>query len=342
MERTITVRSLRLDKAEEKLRILGRAKESELIRGGIISSQLFSDVCIAPSLEENKLGYFSPSDRLIVISEDVINDSSEETIRNIFLHELAHALDYKLSGRITGHSASFRQCCSIVGVEAGFEKSKVRKGLISSNEKKDRIKKLLALSSSPFANEAAEAIKKAKTLMARDGIELENDSEEKIYMVPLHEGKRFPFSIRALLSYISNTTGVYIVISQDGDNKRAIAYGNLEETEASIYLYDYIISASDREIRKLRNNGEKISKDSFLRGALRKLSEKTVDACADNALVLVRDENRKLTKKIVFSDTKLRTSTVRSHGGDSASFTKGMGFGSKLRVPSSIGRKELE
>ena len=340
MERTITVRSFRIDKEEAELKAFGKLKEAELEERGIIKSTLFDAVRIAPSLEDGKLGYFSPQEHLIVISEDIIDSCSEDTVRNIFLHELAHALDTALHGKLSGHSALFRECCSILGVDEGFEKSRVRTGIIDRTEKKNRIRKLLALSSSPFENEAAEAIKKAKALMAKDGITLE--SEEKIYMVPLYEARRFPFSIRSLLAYISNITGVYIVISKDGETKKAIAYGSLEETEASIYLYDYIISATEREIMKLRKNGEKISKDSFLSGALSKLSSKTSDTASDNALVVIRDENKRLAKKIVYSDTKLKTTVTRPHGGDYSSFRKGAGFGAKMTVPSAIAHKELE
>ena len=342
MDRTIRVRSLNLDKAEAGLSALGKMKERELEDAGIISSPLFSALCIAPDLEDGKLGYFSPEGKVIVISENVINTAGEDAIRNIFLHELAHALDFALHGSLSGHSPAFRECCRVLGVDKGFEKSRVRTSITSANDKRDRVKKLLALSSSPFENEAAEAIKKAKLLMARDGITLDEDKEEKIYMVPLYQGARFPFSIRMLLTYISKTTGVYVVISQDTNTKTAIAYGSLEETEASIYLYDYLISAAEREIKTLRKNGERISKDSFLRGALTKLTEKTADKSSDNALVAIRDENRKLAKKIVFSNTKLTSAKVRAHGGDVSSYTKGMGFGAKLSVPSAIGRKELE
>ena len=48
-------------------------------------------------------------------------------------------------------------------------------------------------------------MKKAKDLMARDGITLEKTENERIYMVPLYEARRFPFSIRSLLAYISSS-----------------------------------------------------------------------------------------------------------------------------------------
>ena len=177
--------------------------------------------------------------------------------------------------------------------------------------------------------------------MARDGISLDERPDRKIYMVPMYQAKRFPFFIRMLLSYISDTTGFYIVISQDERAKTAVAYGSLEETEASIYLYDYLISATEREVRKLRAGGEKVSKDSFLRGVLSELSEKTAETSSDNALVAIRNENMHLAHEIVFPDTRISHRTLRSHGGDASSFSRGRGFGKKLDIPSGISRKKI-
>ena len=56
MERVIRVRSLKTDYAEAALTALGRKKEKELEDAGIIKSILFNAVCIAPSLENDKLG----------------------------------------------------------------------------------------------------------------------------------------------------------------------------------------------------------------------------------------------------------------------------------------------
>ncbi len=341
MERTISVRSLVTDRKRNELIALGREKEKELLKAEIIHSLLFSDLVIAPSLEGGKLGYFSPSDRLIVLSEEAVRGTDDETVRNIFLHELSHALDLMLSGTLTGHSSSFRRCCQLLGVSPGFEKSHVKTAVRVFEERRDKIKKLLALSSSPFENEAQEAIKKAKELMAKAGIKDEED--ERIYMVPLYAAKRYLFSTRVLLNYVASVTGVYIVISQERDGtKTAIAYGSLEETEASIYLYDYITSSAEREIRKMRRDGIRIEKDSFIRGIVNVLSQHTADSTADNALILIQNNNKNLAKKIVFQSVRITESAVRTYSWNPESFEKGKGFGSKLSIPSRIERKELK
>ena len=178
--------------------------------------------------------------------------------------------------------------------------------------------------------------------MAKEGIDLEEDSEERICMVPLHEGRRFPFSIRMLLSYISETTGVYIVTSSCNGLKTAMAYGSLDEVEASIYLYDYLVSSSRREIAKLRGDGERIFSDSFLQGVIASLRERTADAGMDSALMVIRDGNMRKAKSIVFRDAKLRTTRTRSRGGDASSYGRGRSFGSSLDIGESRRRRELK
>ena len=342
MERIIRLRSLKTDRTEALLKALGKAKEDELSEAGIIHTPLFRNIIVAPSLEEERLGYFSSQSLLIVISEKIALECDSTTVQNIFLHELAHALDYNLHGTLSGHSSQFRTCCRILGVDPDFEKSHVRTTLTVNNEKKDKIRKLLALSSSPFENEASEAIRKAKELMAKSGISLEKDEDERIYMVPLYQAKRFPFSIRKLLGYISSVTGVYVVTSCTEEGKTAVAYGSLEETEASIYLYDYLTNATEREIARLRRSGEHVTKDSFLCGALSSLMKRTSDDASDNAIIVIQGRNRALAKKIVFPDAKLSHRAMYSRGGDWKSYTKGQGFGSSLAIPSSFDRKELE
>ena len=126
MERIITARSLRLDKAESELTELGRSWERSLISKGIIYAPLFSALIISPSPEGGRLGYFEAPSRLIVISEAVLDSASASDARSIMLHELAHALDYALHGFLSGHSPSFRECCRMLGLDPGFEKSRVR------------------------------------------------------------------------------------------------------------------------------------------------------------------------------------------------------------------------
>ena len=342
MERKISMRSLLTDKKRDTLIQLGREKERELIKYGVIHSLLFSDLLIAPALENKKLGYFSSSDKLIVLSEEMVMTSDEITIKNIFLHELSHALDFAMHGTLSGHSALFHQCCRVLGVPPEFEKSKIKANARNAEEQRDRIKKLLALSSSPFENEAQEAIKKAKALMAKAGI-TETDHEEKIYMVPLYAAKRYLFSVRTLLNYVATTTGVYIVISSEKDStKKAIAYGSLEETEGAIYLFDYLTSAAERELSKLRKMNRSVEKDSFIRGMIKELSEHTADSSSDKALVIIRDKNRKLAKKIVFHDTRISERVVHTNHWNPKSFEEGRNFGSKLNIPRRIERKELE
>lgn len=344
MDRIIRVRSTKLDKEEESLKAIGRQKEAELRENGILLSRetLFKELIIAPLAEKGKLGYFDSRQKTIVISEELVSSASWDDTVNVLIHEMGHALDYLQHGNLE-HSESFRKCCALLGIAPGFEKSKVRISLKQNDKEKDRVRKLLALSSSPFENEAAEAIKKAKELMAGKDIKIDDEDDEKIYMVSLFEAERFPSYVKALINYISESTGIYPVLEhRDATMKAAVIYGTLEEVEASIYLWDYLVSSSEMEIAKLRCKGMSITKDSFIRGAIAALKSKTEDSASDHAIMLLRNENKERALKIVFKDIKLRARKYYSRGGDARSFSMGQGFGSKLSVPERIGRKRIE
>ena len=342
MDRTIRVRSSAIDRQEAILEAFGREKERELMKQGIITAPLFSAVCVAPALEKGRLGCFYASSRLIVISEEMADEADETTLRNVLLHELAHALDHAIHGHLSGHSPAFRECCSILGLDPGFEKSRIKAGIAGREERKERIRKLLALSSSPFENEASEAIRKAKELMAKDGISMDEGKDERIYMVTLYQARRFPFSVRMLLSYVSDTSGAYVVTSHSADGtKEAVAYGSLEQVETAIYLYDYLVSSTESEIGRLRAEGMHISKDSFMQGAVSALSRSTADGDTDKALAAIQSENMRLVQKLIFPDSRISVRRKRASGGDAWSYQAGKGFGSGLGIPDGIGRRRI-
>ena len=328
MDRTIRVRSSRLDRAAAELEALGREKESKLKAEGIINGPLFRGICIAPALEEGKLGYFSPSDLSIVISEDAVISCSGDTVRNIFLHELAHAVDWSISGAISGHSVLFRQYCRMLGTDPGFEKSRVRTGISADRSRKEKIRKLLALSSSPFENEAAEAIRKAQKLMLEGSTEAE---ERVIYTSELYEAKRLPFWTRELAWYASSSSGVYSIIVPRDDSRVITIHGSVEEIELAIYIFDYIISASDQEIRRMRREGRAVSRGSFICGAVDTLSEKTRGQTEEGALIAIGRENEELAKALIYSKSKVRTSYSRTSINRN-SYDLGHDFGNRIDI----------
>ena len=336
MHRTIGVRSTLTDSWIRRFEDI--EKEGERSLG--ISTPLVSRIIIAPMTADSRLGFFRADDPAIVISESLVRSAGERDIMNVFLHELAHALDYRMNGE-AGHGPSFRECCRRLGLDAGFDKSHIRLEIGSKERRSEKIRKLLSLSSSPFENESAIAIQKAQELMMENGVEARSD--ERIYETVLLSSSRFSYGIKEVLSYTERTSGIFLLYVPSPEGRSAMAYGSLGEVEFAIYLLDYLISSSQRAIRTLRKAGKRITKDSFLKGAIDVLSERTREENIDNAIITLRTENEKATRTIVYPETRLVRRSIRSSSlFDRSSYDSGKGFGNTLDISKSKRRKLIE
>ena len=336
MERTITVRSSALDSWIKRFRKIERDKESKLG----ITVPLVSSILITPSLDQHKLGYFRPDSLLIAISEDLVENGTESEIENVFLHELSHALDYRIS-RSLEHGQSFRRCCRLLGVDEGFDKSRIQLSIGRMNSKREKIKKLMALSSSPFENESAAAIQKAKKLMAEN--EIGEKEDERIYTAPLYSAGKFSYGMKLLLSYVEKSSGIFLITAHEGKEKRALAYGSLEEVEFALYLFDYLLSSTDSAIKALRSDGEKVSRDNFIMGMIDILTSRTSGHSTDTALIAIQNKNKETVKRIVYPEERfVHKSSVSYIYFDEGSYGHGKGFAGSLDVPHRVERKAIQ
>lgn len=342
MERIIRVTSDSIN--EERSRAL--AFLIELVQSAkkefSFSSPVFKDIVIAPELNDHALGFFNDKYLLIVINESVM-ELDLATRNNILIHELAHALDYAITGTLSGHSPFFRHICQYLEIDEGFDKSKLKQSLIAMHKKHERIEKLIALSSSPFENEAMQALKKARDLMLSNTCTTSVANEEKLYFAPIYSSGRTPHYITCILSFVSEATGVFIVRSKHDDQNCSTCYGKFEQVEFALYLFDFILASSDSEVKKNRKNGIKITKDSFIIGALPEMRKQLSNTSADtvHALMKIKNENMLLSKKLVFTKAKLRTKKYTSSVNDGKSFDIGKKFGAKIDIPKKIDIKIL-
>ncbi len=325
----IEAESRSIREAKKKLMHLIDEKERILIRNGLIDHSFPISLQIAPQPEGERLGFFDPEGNSIVLAEEL----SEHDTENILLHELAHAAEWHINGCITGHSPEFRKYCRILGVEPGFDRSRVSLSLRKDKEARERIRKLMALSSSPFENEAAEAIKKAQALMMKTDM---REEDERICFADIYSSGRIPFYMAEIAEYLKSTAGVFPLTWVDKERHVRI-HGTLSQVELAVYIYGYIISSSEREIASLRKKGESISRTAFITGAVRTLKEKT----AAPSLVPVCAENRRLASAILYEGRSFSAHRQRSCL-DTSSYGKGMDFGRSLDVPDKIKSRLIE
>ena len=325
MDRTIRAAGGIISRRIDRLWEIYRERKEALQPG----QELIAAIIAVPELPDDALALFRPEDRLIAITEEALTGGSEEDMENIFLHELAHALDWNLNGN-AGHSQSFRSCCRILGIPEEFSRSRVKLSIDRNNARREKIRKLMALSSSPFENESAEAIKKAQKLMLEGNMMAAAD-DKRIYSSELYEASRLPFWTRELSWYASASSGVYSIIVPKDGCRTITVHGSVEEIELAIYIFDYVVSAADMEIRRMRKEGRAISKGSFICGAVDTLAERTRGTAESKALIAISRENENLAKELVYNTARIRTSYSRTSV-NKASYDLGHDFGSRLDI----------
>lgn len=330
MDRNIKV----IGEREERIRTLlhpieKETKEKAFKYYGIIKP-LYNGLFFAHMEKEEKLGAFVPSNEIIILSEELLYYPLS-IIKNIYLHECAHAIDYIFNPSMTGHSSYFRDICDKLGVEKGFEKAKIKEDITLKAKKREKLDKLMALTSSSFENEALVAMQKAQELIEKAKLEDDTtiDKEEKIYMVDLYEKKRIATYITYISAIVEDSTGTFNVKDHTGESVILKAHGSLEQCESALYLFDYLLSALDNEVVRLRKSGKKISKDSFMVGVYDAIRKKSEKSSATELVRSIKEENKHKAKKLVFKDSRL-TSEASRFTLDSGSFSSGSSFGRNL------------
>ncbi len=332
MNRNICV----IGEKEEKVRIKLKPIEKETADRAFASygiiQPLYNALFFAHMSREEELGEFIPSSRIIILSESLL-DYPMSVIKNVYIHECAHSVDYIMNPNMSGHSKLFREICDSLGIEKGFEKAKIKSDIALKAKAREKLDKLMALTSSSFENEALIAMEKARELIKKASLEEdeETEKEEKIYSVILTEKKRIPSYIAYISFIVSENTGCYMLKNHRTEAVELTAYGSLEQCESALYLFDYLVSALDEEIKRLRKKGNKISRDSFMMGAYYALKEKTKDA-PDTAIVKsIKAETEERARRIALKDLTIvkRCSRVNV---DMKSFNSGSEFGKGLDI----------
>ena len=346
MDQTIRVTGEKESEVRIKLKLVENELKDKIRKEWNIYDPIYEEIFFVVFTERERLGEFDAEQRLILLSEDLIYQDFS-VLKNVFLHEAAHAIDFALNGYTSGaHNPKFREYCEKIGVEDGFDKARVKNKLDDEERIKERMAKLMAMSSSPFENEAMIALSKARKLLLENSEVLKenNSKEDKIYDVNLYEAGRLPYYLNRLAQFVGKATGVFIVKVMGTENGTALrAYGQLEEVEAALYLFGDMLSALDEEIRKLKKQGYKITKDSFVIGACPEMEKKLrmADTFSDNALVTLQNENKEKAKRLCFSEYGIRR-TYSKKSVDPTSMSLGQEFGKSMDISSSIGRKEIK
>ena len=147
------------------------------------------------SRSTSRWGFWSGAKREICLATALIVQHPWQVVLQIFKHEIAHQVCEELWQQPrAGHGPEFRRACQILGVETPFQRATIdlQQNLLQlfnaqqhkqspEEQLHQRIRKLLALADSDNEHEAALALARASTLLARhrlDAAELATRSGE--------------------------------------------------------------------------------------------------------------------------------------------------------------------
>jgi hypothetical protein len=229
----------------------------------------------------------------------VINQSWG-VVLEVLKHEMAHQFVYEILGQQdeSSHGPSFQRTCERLGIDPRAT------GLPSERPHRipilDRIKKLLALATSPNQHEAEAAMRMAHRLMLRHNLQdVSPDAGADAYAFR-HLGRssgRVSESDRLLAGLLGEfffVQPIWISVFRVEDQKRVSMLeitGRPENLEMAEYVYGFLQHAAEslwREHKRAHGIERNIDRRAFLAGVMRGFADKLrAERKAEHALGLV-------------------------------------------------------
>ena len=299
------------------------------------------EIIFSATDKDGRLGYYDGEQNAIVLSEDFLLSEEKDDEKATFLHELAHAVDYKMRG-YSRHDEHFRALCLSIGVPSGFEKAKVKIRNERREKAKSKIDKLIRLSSSPFENESTEALKMAQRLMAEYGIKEEKEDDVKLYSAEMDRKAKFYFYEKVFVSIITKLSGALILREKKDNDISLTVYGTVEQVEFSYETYLFLHKALKDAYRKEKNKSlDYFSYAAGLSSKLYERIEKEGEEEVKKALCVINEDNRRKFKEI-FTSSKISGRRTRTYFQSMSSYEKGGMASREIYIPKNKGAVKIK
>lgn len=205
---------------------------------------------------DGKWGEWDAVRRRIRLSWRLVSDHHWMSVREVFLHEIAHQLtDELLGGDVTPHGDNFRRACRLLNADprASHDYVAARDVLVKEGELEEdrilsRVRKLLALGRSPNRHEAESAMAKAHELIARHNLDLQEAGGRLAYFsLSLGEpaARHLPsdYAMGQLLHdfYLVETLWISAWVLRNGRMGKVLEIsGTRENVLMASYVYDFL------------------------------------------------------------------------------------------------------
>lgn len=317
---------------------------------------------VAPSIQvddaKTRLGFYSEPLRVLSIGADHIANDPWDEVMETLRHEMAHQYVFEIL-KVSDerpHGPAFQRACELFRVDPSARQScddrdpgvrSADAGLL------EKVVKLFALGQSSNENEAQAAMKKARALVARYGIDPTDDPTTRAFgrrqVGPSKQRRQaFEYQLASILQSFFHVQGIWVQ-TYDARADKAGTVLEICGTETHLQLAEYVHTylwrlLPDLWIRYKREHGVRRDADrasyysGVLRGFHRKLEDQAKSATREEALIL--------TKRNPALEAHFRHlhPSVRSHGGSrtrwSEAFEQGKVDGQSISIRKPVGEGE--
>jgi predicted SprT family Zn-dependent metalloprotease len=237
--------------------------------------------------DRSRLGCFVPEPRRIELSRDLIAKQSWGAVVEVLKHEMAHQFVYEVLGHHDepSHGPSFQRVCEQLGIDP--HASGIPTDAPLRTPILERIKKLLALASSPNEHEAETAMRMAHRLMLQHN--LSHVSAEPAvgsaygfrhlgrYSGRVWESDRL---LAGLLGEFFFVQPIWVSVFRVADDKRVSVLevtGRPDNLDMAEYVHGFLQHASEslwREHKRLQGIRSDVDRRAFLAGVMRGFADK--------------------------------------------------------------------
>lgn len=312
------------------------------------------------------LGRWDSLRRTLGVSSALIEQMPWNIAIEVLKHEIAHQICDELQGqKRLDHGGQFQAVCEALQVKRPFRRAyadleKLQTAIENfsgySDDVRERIKKLLALSDSDNQYESALALEKARKLAAKHSIVLGGEAvEDVVHEIVETKRKRLGLEHSQSMALISKYFNVTVISSWQFDPLSCQQYkifdiiGRHKEVVVAVHCYYFLQQQIASAWDKAAANGAASKKqgrgvkNGFIYGMLSGFEEKLREQLVDTPKSLEKDEQEKSWQLTVVNDKDvvdycrkrfpaLRKARSRSLSLEQSSYNKGFKQGKELNL----------
>lgn len=305
-------------------------------------------------------GRWSPLERKIEISEELLLQKSWETVRSVLKHEMAHQVVTEIHQGTSDHGPDFLKACKSLDVPKAFQGASGNlpkkvphwKEQLSVKDKDQhrRIQKLFSLASSDNENEAQAALKKAHQLLQQNNLSEADLSQSSHYVwIGISTQKqRIAPATHALCALLTEHYDVDVVISNffDVRKKKRLKtleiFGSPQAVLVAEYVYHYVHRSTEELWDQFKKQYPKKNRQrrsytlGLIQGFREKLQEQPTVAKTTSSKALIALQKKALTEFIHQRHPRIHKGGSLSGNLDRDSFAGGQQSGRRLNLKNAL------